>query len=71
MEKLNFRSLTLFVRAKQEGIVDGLWFIYPKLKLCYWEEHGNRENKKKLAERKAFDDSMTNVATLASFIRNL
>ena len=45
--------------------------IYPKLKLCYWEEHGNRENKNKLAERKAFDDSMTNVATLASFIRNL
>ena len=49
----------------------GLWFIYPKLKLCYWEEHGNREKKNKLAARKAYDDSMTNVATLASFIRNL
>ena len=38
------------------------WFTYGKLELCYCWEHGIMEIKNKLAERKAFADSMTNVA---------
>ena len=47
------------------------WFTYGKLELCYCREHGIMEIKNKLAERKAFDDSMTNVAACACYVRRL
>ena len=48
-----------------------VWFTYGRLELCYWWEHGIMEIKNKLAERKAFDDSMTNIAACACYIRCL
>ena len=41
------------------------------LELCYWWENGIIENKNKLAKRKAFDDSMTNIAACACYTRRL
>jgi len=51
--------------------VGRVWFIYRRLGLCYWWENGIMEIKNKLAERKAFDDSMTNIAACACYIRRL
>ena len=48
-----------------------VWFTYGRLELCYWWENGIMETKNKLAERKAFDDSMTNIAACACYMRRL
>ena len=47
------------------------WFTHGKLELCYCWEHGIMEIKNKLVERKAFADSMTNVAACACYVRRL
>ena len=49
----------------------GLWVVRGLHTGCYCREHGIMEIKNKLAERKAFDDSMTNVATCARYVRRL